>query len=180
MAEIEDPWHSRPIDVHRWSDHPEVVQFVDRVWDGYLPKEVVKGPGPKPKMAFRKQLRVLILDLYVAWLEDPELSIGVSMSANTWKTNSRYNALHLSKKLVPIIQSLHKAGLIDLAKGSYTAPGSKGNRNTRIRASEAMQGWFTQAKFQREDIGRAEGEEVIILKDDKNNQIEYEDTPETT
>lgn len=59
MDEIEDPWHSRPIDVHRWSDHPEVVQFVDRVWDDYLPKEVVGGPGPKPKMAFRKQLRVL-------------------------------------------------------------------------------------------------------------------------
>ena len=60
MDEIEDPWHSRPIDVHRWSDHPEVVQFVDRVWDennGYLPKDVVVGKsGPKPKMAFRKQL----------------------------------------------------------------------------------------------------------------------------
>ena len=180
MAKIDDPWHSRPIDVHRWSDHPEVVQFVDRVWDQYLSEEVVKGPGPKPKMAFRKQLRVLILDLYVAWLEDPELCIRVSMSANTWKTNSRYNALHLSKKLIPIIKALHAAGLIDLAKGSYVAPGAKGNRNTRIRASEAMQGWFAQVKFDREDIGRAEGEEVIVLKDDKGNQIEYEDSPETT
>lgn len=66
MDEIEDPWHSRPIDVHRWSEHPEAVQFVDRVWDEYLPKEVAKGPGPKPKMAFRKQLRVLILDLNLA------------------------------------------------------------------------------------------------------------------
>lgn len=180
MNDIEDPWHSRPIDVHRWSDHPEVVQFVDRVWDeGSLPKEVVKGPGPKPKMAFRKQLRVLILDLYVAWLEDPDLCIGVSMSANTWNTNSRYNALHLSKKLIPIIKALHAAGLIDLAKGSYVAPGAKGNRNTRIRASETMQGWFAQAKFEREDIGRAEGEEVIVLKDENNNQIEYEDTLET-
>jgi|TARA_B110000208_G_scaffold191515_1_gene258658 hypothetical protein len=36
IEEIEDPWHSRPIDVHRWSDHPEVVQFVDKVWDEYL------------------------------------------------------------------------------------------------------------------------------------------------
>lgn len=181
MDEIEDPWHSRPIDVHRWSDHPEVVQFVDRVWDQYLPEDfvVVRGPGPKPKLAFRKQLRVLILDLYVAWLEDPELCIGVSMSANTWKTNSRYNALHLSKKLIPIINALHAAELIDLAKGSYTAPGSKGNGNTRIRASETMQGWFAQAKFEREDIGRAEGEEVIVLKDDRGNQIEYEDNPET-
>jgi len=51
MTEIEDPWHSRPIDVHKWSDHPEVVQFVDRVWEQYLPKEVIGGRGPKPKMA---------------------------------------------------------------------------------------------------------------------------------
>jgi hypothetical protein len=51
MTEIEDPWHSRPIDVHKWSDHPEVVQFVDRVWDEYLPEEVIGGRGPKPKMA---------------------------------------------------------------------------------------------------------------------------------
>ena len=180
MDEIEDPWHSRPIDVHRWSDHPEVIQFVDRVWDsGCLPQEVVGKPGPKPKMAFRKQLRVLILDLYVAWLEDPELCIGVSLSVNAWKTNSRYNALHLSKKLVPIIQTLHEHGLIDLAKGSYASPGAKNNRTTRIRASKTMQGWFLQAKFDREDIGRAEGEEVIILKDDKNKPIEYVDTSET-
>ncbi|MEY8099841.1 hypothetical protein AB9F29_21000, partial [Falsihalocynthiibacter sp. S25ZX9] len=110
---------------------------------------------------------------------DPTLCIGVSMSVNAWKTNSRYNALHLSKKLVPIIQSLHDANLIDMAKGSYSAPGAKGNRTTRIRAAEIMQGWFAKAKFDREDIGRAEGEEVIILKDKNNKQIEYEDTPET-
>ncbi len=36
MGEIENPWHSRPIDVHRWSDHPEVAVIVDRIWDDYL------------------------------------------------------------------------------------------------------------------------------------------------
>ena len=120
MTQIQNPWHSRPIDVHRWSDHPEVKGLVDRIWDGFL-GEVIdeKARGPKPKMAFRKQLRVLILDLYVAWLDVPELSIGVSMSPNAWDTNSRYNALHISKKIVPIIKELHKASLIDLSKGSY-------------------------------------------------------------
>lgn len=58
MAEIENPWHSRPIDVHRWSDHPEVKALVDRIWDQYLPEEVVGKPGPKPKLSFRKLLRV--------------------------------------------------------------------------------------------------------------------------
>jgi hypothetical protein len=32
MSEILDPWYSRPIDVHRWSDHPEVKGLTDKVW----------------------------------------------------------------------------------------------------------------------------------------------------
>ncbi len=179
MAPIENPWHSRPIDVHRWSDHPEVKSLVDHIWEEVLPEEVGKGPGPKPKMGFRKQLRVVVLDLYVAWLDDPELSIGVHMSPNVWKTNSRYNALHLSKKIIPIINALHEGGLIDMAKGSYGGAGVKGNRTTRIRASKTLQEWFARAKFSRDDIGRAEHEELIILKDDKSKPIEYQDTPDT-
>ncbi len=31
MATIDNPWHSRPIDVHRWSDHPEVGKVVDKL-----------------------------------------------------------------------------------------------------------------------------------------------------
>jgi len=127
---------------------------------------------------------VLILDLYVAWLEDPELNIGVSMSVNAWKTNSRYNALHLSKKLIPIINALHDAGLLDMAKGSYSGPAAKGNRTTRIRASEGLQAMFGEAKFVRDDVTRFEGAEVIILRDAKDSnqrgkEVEYEDTDST-
>ena len=63
MAEIQNPRYSRPIDVHRWSEHPEVKALVDEIWEGYLPQEITgkQGPGPKPKTSFRKQLRVLIL-----------------------------------------------------------------------------------------------------------------------
>tara|TARA_R110002074_G_scaffold368552_1_gene543093 strand:- start:268 stop:1791 length:1524 start_codon:yes stop_codon:yes gene_type:complete len=187
---ISDPRYSRPIDVHRWSDHPEVKALVEDLWEGYLPEEITgkageKGrPGPKPKTSFKKQLRVLILDLYVAWLDDPELSIGVSMSPNAWKTNRRYNALHLSQILIPIIKALHAAGLLDLAKGSYSGPRAKGNRTTRIRASEELQIKFREAKFIRDDVTRFEGEEIIILRDAKEankvgKEVEYVDTAET-
>ncbi|WP_264212601.1 hypothetical protein [Leisingera thetidis] len=44
MGDIENPWHSRPIDVHRWSDHPEVAELCDRIWDGYLPNDQTSGP----------------------------------------------------------------------------------------------------------------------------------------
>jgi hypothetical protein len=93
---IEDPWHSRVLDVHRWSDHPEIIRVVSRLWDSHFHHLQEAGrSGPKPKQSFRHQLRVLVLDLYVAWLEDPTLSIAVSMSANDWKTWSRYNALSI-------------------------------------------------------------------------------------
>ena len=179
MAEIHDPWHSRPLDVHRWSDHPEARRVVEEVWGKHFSGQGGVARGPKQKTSDKDQLKVLILDLYVAWLEDPTLSIGVSLSSNAWKAGSRYNALHISRKIVPIIETLRDEGLIDFARHSHHGPGDKRNRTTRIRASKKLQKLFRNAKLEREDIGRAEGEEVIVLKNDKNTQIEYEDTPAT-
>jgi len=36
MADIENPWHSRPLDVHRWSSHPEVASLTDAIWEEYV------------------------------------------------------------------------------------------------------------------------------------------------
>ena len=179
MSDEIDPKHSRPLDVHRWSDHSEVGVVVDAIADKWLPDTKKSNRGPKQKTKTRDQLKVLILDLYVAWKEDPDLSIGVSLSSNAWQAGSRYNALHISKKIVPIIKALEAAGLLDIAKHHYKAAGHEGNRTTRIRAAEPLRKMFRKAKFRRDDIGRAEGEEVIILKNDKNKQIEYEDTSDT-
>jgi len=181
-----NPWHSRPIDVHRWSDHPEVVAIVDQIWEAHFPEHADpdRKTGPRPKTPFKNQLRVVVLDLYVAWSDDPTLCIGVPMSANGWNTNSRYNAIHLSKAIIPIVQRLHEVGLIELAGGSYSGPFAKGNRNTRIRASEQLQERFRTATMTRYDIGRVENQECIILKQgeepgDASKLVEYEDTGET-
>jgi hypothetical protein len=177
QGEIEDPWHSRPIDVHRWSDHPEVITIAEQIWNEHFANEVEAGPGPKPKTPFRHQLRVVLLDLYVAWKEDPDLCIGVSMSSNYWDTSSRYNALHISKKVIPIIHKLHEVGLVELARGSYSGPHSGGNRTTRIRASEALQATFAEATFSRDDIQQSDKQEIIILRGPEDKAlIEYDDT----
>ena len=101
-----DPWHSRPLDVHWWSEHEEVGVVVDQIADTCMPDATKNPRGPKQKTKIRDQLKVLILDLYVAWKEDPDLCIGVSLSSNAWQAGSRYNALHISKKIVPIIRGL--------------------------------------------------------------------------
>lgn len=56
MSEITNPRYSRPIDVHRWSDHPEVKDLVDRIWDGFLGEAInEKARGPKPRMGVRAE-----------------------------------------------------------------------------------------------------------------------------
>ena len=49
MEVIANPLYSRPIDVHRWSDHPEVKDLVGTIWETYLPEELTrkKKTGPK-------------------------------------------------------------------------------------------------------------------------------------
>ena len=43
-----NPHHSRPLDVHRWSDHPEVNGVVREVWEEVFGEDGPKKPGPKP------------------------------------------------------------------------------------------------------------------------------------
>tara|TARA_B100000470_G_C19717202_1_gene358264 strand:- start:592 stop:735 length:144 start_codon:yes stop_codon:yes gene_type:complete len=31
--------HSRPFDVHKWSDYPEANTWVDKLWEDYLASE---------------------------------------------------------------------------------------------------------------------------------------------
>ena len=40
-----DPKHSRPFDVHRWSDYPRVNEMVRLLWDDLGLEEDLRKPG---------------------------------------------------------------------------------------------------------------------------------------
>jgi len=180
MTAILDPFYSRPIDVHLWSRHPEVRAWVDQLWDQHFKDMQGNRPGPKPKTPFKTQLKILILDLYVAWLEDSELSIGVSMNPNAYDTRSRYNTLNISKKIIQVIDRLVEAGYLVIAKGSYSGAGVGGNRTSRVRASDRLRAMFQGSKVMRDDITRIRTQECLVLRAAKDRLIDYEDTDETT
>ena len=173
--------HSRPLDVHRWSDNPEAKELRDTVWNQYF-KEVFPpagGKGNKAKSEPKKQFKVLLLDLYVAWLDDPELSIGVGMTNSAYKKNARYNALHISAKIMELINHAYLMGLIDKKIGS-----EQSGKTTRIRASARLADIFCKAGLTVFDLTeKVPTQEVIILsKHDHINekkkriQVDYEDT----
>jgi len=154
---------------------------VAEVWGEWFVDDEREGkrPGPKPKGRPRDMLKVVLLDLYVAWTTDPELSIGIDLNLRKWVTGSRYNALHLSRATPRIIHRLAELGLIDLSTGSYSGPGARTNRSARIRAAEPLRQKFREARFGPMDIGHAADRECIILRDDQGQNLEYEDTEVT-
>jgi len=165
-------YHSRPLDVHRWSDHPEATKLRDTIWNQYFKEKfLIGGKGNKAKSEPKKQFKILLLDLYVAWLDDPELSIGVGMSKSAFKTNSRYNALFISPKIIEIINHAHAAGLIDKKTGS-----EQSGKTTRIRATALLATAFKQSDLSLLEMTQEyPNKEVIVL-----NQKEYKDEKEIT
>jgi hypothetical protein len=178
--------NSRPFDVHVWSDYPEFNQIVNKLWVKYFPLgDVIVRQGPVPKAITKVHFKTLLLDLYVCWISDPNMYLGIFMSKSKWKPNSRYNALHLSFRMVAIIKKLEAVGLVGVELGRQ-------GTLTRIRATRQLQLLFRDLKFPISEVTFGYMEETIILRDapeesDKKNarkskkkpDMEYVDTAET-
>ena len=172
--------HSRPLDVHRWSDHPEAKKLRDSIWNQYFKERFGQSKrGRQPGSSSKKQFKILLLDLYVAWLDDPELAIGVGMTKNAFKENVRYNALFISAKIIEIINHAHAVGLIDKKTGSEHS-----KKTTRIRASELLASVFEKTELSVFDLTQeCPNKEVIILRKktivngkEKSIEVDYLDT----
>jgi len=61
--------NSRPLDVHRWSEYSEVNEFVNEIYNELIS---IKGHETTSK----KLVKVIILDLYVAWCADTDLMLN--------------------------------------------------------------------------------------------------------
>ena len=90
----------RIIDVHKASDHPEVNGFVNDIFNQYL---YFDGISTRTRNTYKKNLKVLLLDLYVAWCNDPARYIKVHMDENFYGKGEfrikRYNNLWIKGTL---------------------------------------------------------------------------------
>jgi hypothetical protein len=159
---IRDYNHSRPLDVHKWSEYKEVNDFIKSLWrdDFAALLDPSAGKGNRSKQTPKNQFKVLILDLYVAWKTDPALCIGVGMSKSHYKVNSRYNALHISSIMIDIVHTLHNKGYIGLWKGNEVS-----GMTTRIWPEEKLIKLFKEARWSLFDIYAAKEQEVIVLNE---------------
>ena len=60
--DVIDPDHSKPLDVHTWSDHPEINKLVDERWFQVVEPALDGKSNNKGKSDPKRQLKVLLLD----------------------------------------------------------------------------------------------------------------------
>ena len=160
---------SRPLDVHRWSEYRVVNTFVNSIYEKHF-----RWQNPD---LIKKHIKVALLDLYVAWNEHPDMKLGVHMNHNAYKAKSRYNELHISKKIIDVVNRLYELNLIDLVTGFYK-PNSRFNRVTRIWSTKELIKQFKQVKFQPYHIQNHIERESIILRNSAKEDIKYDDNPD--
>lgn len=171
MKNSPDLDHSRPLDVHIWSDYPSVNGWINKIWDSHFEARFAPSgrSGRPPKTSPKSQLKVLLLDLFVAWSSDPDLRIGVAMSKSGYRLN-RYNALHISSIMIELVNTLVDEGLIDKQVGSEAA-----RKTTRIWPTQALIDEFLQVDFSEFDIDSTVEREVVVLNQKGFDDIESED-----
>ena len=178
-----DRWNSEPLDVHTWSDHPEVKALCDLLYDEAGLAVLEPKGNRKPKRTVKESLRVLILDLYVKWLKDPTLSIGFNKSKSSYKVGSRYNGLHIPEKVIEVEALLVIAGYVEELGHFHSKDRQQRNYTTRIRHTAALRDLFAELTLDLHDIDTHANEECIILHDkyvddpddDTSKKIEYSD-----
>ena len=110
--------YSRLLDVHVWSDYPEVNEFINLIYDTYFSTQNGK------RSIAKRHIKLVLLDLYVAWLTDPDLCLSVNMTRDFYSRNfgtgtTRYNELNISAKTITVINTLKSddVGLIGYKRG---------------------------------------------------------------
>ena len=81
-ADEEDLDHSRLLDVHTWSDYSEVNGFIDYIFATFF-------EGDNRPNVRKAHIKVVLLDLYVAWSSDPSLKISVHRNPNRYLPRNR-------------------------------------------------------------------------------------------
>ena len=172
--------HSRPLNVSTWSEHPEVNEFVNQIFEEHFTEKLYKDR--------KRHIKVVLLDLYLSWYYDPTMCMGYHRNKNKYKAGSLNSALKISELTIKIVDQLKENGFVYSRKGNNVVV----NRIARMWPTGRLIELFKKATFSVLDIRNHPDTNTVVLRDkdpkfipknekDKIPQIdiEYEFTPET-
>ena len=151
--------HSVRLNVHTWSDHPEVNHLVEEVWDalGEGKHSFLTSKSNRKGTPLKKVLKVLLVHLYATWLDDPTLWTGMSRNRNDYAPSSIYNALFIPFKIIDITDFSVEHDYLDFVMGSNDRTYEGWHSFTsRIRPTDLLEQIFRKCTASLFDINRHE------------------------
>lgn len=172
------------LDVHKWSDYPEVNNVVDAIFNEIKVLRKSRKKRIRGEDKVKRSLKVAIIDLWAAHKLSFNPFRAISKNKTNYQKGDRYRKIHLKfDYLIPVINDLRDLGYIEEKLGYKFEIDAK---RTRIRATEKLINKILQPEYGLKDIVDNEGaasfvtrdgsSEIIRFKNAKKEYIDYEDT----
>ena len=134
--------------------------------------------GKSPKDKVLKHLKVVILDLYVAYLGDPLTYLGYSRDRNKYSKESRLGRLFLRyRPMMRVVDGLIDLGYVEHHKGFQDQARGTGYQS-RMRATPALIELIEKRNVTPFMVSY-DLDETVILRDTEDNDLSFPETEET-
>ncbi len=165
------PGYSRPLDVHKMSEAPEAKVIVDKLLPEVIPSEV-EG---KVRKRYREALKMIVLNLYLAWKDDPKLWVAYQRNKSAYTVGKRYQKFFLKyTQTIGTVDGLIRYGYIENKMGFHN-PQTGFGRVSRMRATAKLWALFIQTPIPKKRMKSQAPE--IVLKDHEKKVIDFAETP---
>ena len=161
--------HSLLFDTYRWTEHCELQNLYDRMWEE-LPKS---GYKHKTVDNLKRHLKLFLCNLYISYYY--RKPIAVSLKAECF-ANGRYSALHLKRiPFIAVYSYLKDKQWIEFQKG-FMPFSDEGNAiagsTTRIWASPKLTAEFDKIINY---LPEKEEQDCIVLRNEDKEDIPFEE-----
>ena len=165
--------YSRPIDVHRISEYPEVQKVISFLLSQLKEEGLIKG-SPRDKVL--RHLKVVVLDLYIAYLGDPLVYVGYPRGSDAYGPGTRLRRLHLARdSMKKVIDSLSTLGYLEDHVGFKDRTTGVGYFS-RMRATPLLISLIQDYDVVSSMVSRADND-VIVLRDKADKKdIPFDDS----
>jgi hypothetical protein len=134
--------------------------------------------GKSPRAKVLKHLKVVVLDLYIAYLQDPKLFIGYPRSPRSFAKGTRFNQLFIGyRPMMRVVDGLEDLGFIENHKGFFDQDRQTGFQS-RMRATPSLIDLIEKGDVTPLMVSYDLGE-TIILRDAEDNDLSFPETEET-
>ena len=164
--------NSRLLDVHKWSDYPGLLEITKKLFSTLY----LKG-DPDWDNGYYRTLRVVLTDLFDLHHKDLYAWIAFHKNNNAFQKLGRYNKIHITRTyLNGVIDVLERLKYIEIVPGFNDRREGGSSRLSRMRPTSKLIALFDEIATPEQPVfSRSDCEELLIMRDDKKADIEYDD-----